>query len=207
MSWGLACIIAIILMFKLRSEIELFQKSYWDALLQPWKIIIFLIAFVGIVAIAPYSRDPTWDYLNSIYMSILTYSSAPWVIGILFRTSITKINYQKTYIAICLWMFSISWSYDLYLVIRDGFYPVTWYANIFASSIFYISAGIMWNLEYIEDRGVILGFMDQNWPATISSKNNFKKLFLYVLPFIIIVASMIILFLYDMGVFTLSFFL
>ena len=58
------------------------------------------------------------------------------------------------YVSVCVWMFSASWSYDGYLVLRDGAYPFTWLPNIFASSVLYLSAGLFWNLQWREGRGV-----------------------------------------------------
>ena len=194
-SWSLACIIAIFLMFKLRYELDLFQKTYWNGLFQSWKLITFLIATAGLTLIAPYSGDWSWDYVDAIFMSVFTYTSAPWVLGTLFLAIKRKRNFATAYIAICLWMFSASWSYDLYILIRDGSYPMTWFANIFASSSLYIAAGFFWNLEYIKDRGVVFGFMEANWPS-ISSERKFKKVALYALLFMLIPTVIIVPFLY-----------
>jgi hypothetical protein len=194
-SWSLACIIAIFLMFKLRHELDLFQKTYWNGLFQSWKLITFLIATAGLTLIAPYSGDWSWDYVDAIFMSVFTYTSAPWVLGTLFLAIKRKRNFATAYIAICLWMFSASWSYDLYILIRDGSYPMTWFANIFASSSLYIAAGFFWNLEYIKDRGVVFGFMEANWPS-ISSERKFKKVALYALLFMLIPTVIIVSFPY-----------
>ena len=194
-SWSLACIIAIFLMFNLRYELDLFQKTYWNGLFQSWKLITFLIATAGLTLIAPYSGDWSWDYVDAIFMSVFTFCSAPWVIGTLFLAFQRKRNFATAYIAICLWMFSASWSYDLYILIRDGSYPMTWFANIFASSSLYLAAGFFWNLEYIKDRGVVFGFMEPNWPR-ISSERSFKKVALYAFLFMLIPTVIIVPFLY-----------
>ena len=194
-SWSLACIIAIFLMFKLRHELDLFQKTYWHGLFQSWKLSTFLIATAGLTLIAPYSGDWSWDYVDAIFMSVFTFCSAPWVIGTLFLAFQRKRNFATAYIAICLWMFSASWSYDLYILIRDGNYPMTWFANIFASSSLYIAAGFFWNLEYIKDRGAVFGFMEPNWPS-ISSERKFKKLAWYALLFMLVPTVIIVPFLY-----------
>jgi hypothetical protein len=34
-----------------------------------------------------------------------------------------------------------------YLWMRDGHYPVTWWANLLASSVLYLCAGLFWNLD------------------------------------------------------------
>jgi len=97
-------------------------------------------------------------------------------------------------VAICIWMFSASWSYDLYLILRDGAYPDTWFPNIFASSVLYVSAGLLWNLEWKEGRGVIFGFMEPSWPE-VADNRVFRKIVWFALPFMALAAAMIIAFL------------
>ena len=189
--WGLLCITALLLAILNRKNIEIFQYRYWRFLFQPWKIVTFLIAGTGITVIAPYTGDPTWDYIDAAFMSIFTYASAPWAVGTLYLFFLRKVGFINAYIAFCVWMFSASWSYDLYLVFRDGYYPQTWLPNIFASSVLYVSAGLLWNLEWKEGRGAIFGFMNDNWPEALNT-NSFNKIILYALPFIIIVLAMIL---------------
>jgi hypothetical protein len=101
---------------------------------------------------------------------------------------------EDLYVAICIWMFSASWSYDLYLILRDGAYPDTWFPNIFASSVLYVSAGLLWNLEWKEGRGVIFGFMEPSWPE-VTDNRVFRKIVWFALPFMVLAAAMIIAFL------------
>jgi len=140
------------------------------------------------VILAPYTGDPTWDYYDAAFMSILTFMTAPWSIATIFRFIKRKEKITIVYIAFCAWMFSASWSYDIYLVIRDGFYPITWWSNIFASSVLYVSAGLFWNLEHREGRGVIFGFMTSDWP-TSNTGNDFNKILIYALPFMMLAAA------------------
>ena len=91
-------------------------------------------------------------------------------------------------------MFSASWSYDGYLVLRDGTYPFTWLPNIFASSVLYLSAGLFWNLQWREGRGVHFGFTEPDWPAPLATPA-FNRILWYALPFMILVAAMILPFL------------
>jgi hypothetical protein len=90
-------------------------------------------------------------------------------------------------------MFSASWSYDLYLVLRDGNYPVTWFSNIFESSVLYISAGLFWNLDWEHGSGVIFAFMKTNWPYN-TSESVFSRIFWYALPFMMLVSFIILYF-------------
>ena len=128
-------------------------------------------------------------------MSILTFATAPWAVGTLYLAIHRKATLVQIYVAICIWMFSASWSYDLYLVLRDGLYPITWLPNIFASSVLYVSAGLLWNLEWKEGRGVIFGFMEPDWPNPAHDLG-FRKVFWFALPFMILVTLMIAPFLF-----------
>ncbi|NIM99365.1 MAG: hypothetical protein GTO24_15210 [candidate division Zixibacteria bacterium] len=194
LGWSLACLAAIHLMLRHRSAIGLFRPQYWHFLLQGWKIVTFLIAAVGLTIIAPYTGDPTWDYVDASFMSILTFATAPWAVGTLYLAIRGKAMFAQAYVAICIWIFSASWSYDLYLVLRDGFYPVTWLPNMFASSVLYILAGLLWNLDWKEGRGVIFGFMEPSWPQVTDSPV-FRKILWFAIPFMVLAAGMIVVFL------------
>jgi len=192
--WGLLCLIAFVLMVWFRKTLDLFRKPYWVGLIQGWKIVTFLLAIMGIVIIAPYTGDPTWDYVDAAFMSVFAFTTAPWVVGTWYQTIRGQRYFYHAFIACCIWMFSASWSYDLYLVIRDGYYPVTWFSNIFASSVLYISAGLFWSLEQIEGRGVIFSFMDPCWPS-VKRTGKFAKVFWYALPFVILIIAIMVPFL------------
>jgi hypothetical protein len=194
LGWGVACLVALYLMIRHRSSIELFQARYWRFLFQDWKIVSFIIATVGLTVIAPYTGDPTWDYVDALFMSILTFATAPWAVGILYLALHKRAKASLSYVAICVWMFSASWSYDLYLVLKDGAYPDTWLPNIFASSVLYASGGLLWNLGWKEERGVIFGFMDPGWPEATDTRV-FRRIMWFALPFMILAGAMIAAFL------------
>jgi len=189
--WVTACVIALVLMCQNHKTIILFQKDYRDFLKIKWKLTTFFIATSAFVILAPYTGDPTWDYFDAAFMSILTFITAPWSVGTLFRFIKRQEKLKIAYIAVCAWMFSASWSYDIYLVFRDGVYPNTWLPNIFASGVLYASAGLFWNLEYREGRGVIFGFMENDWPNANGS-TSFNKILVYAIPFMILAAAVFI---------------
>ena len=195
LGWSFACLVAVSLMFRHRKVIKLFQSQYWRFLFQRWKIVTFLIAAIGLTVIAPYTGDPTWDYVDASFMSILTLATAPWAVGVLYRAIRGKAMVAEAYVAICIWMFSASWSYDLYLVLRDSFYPTTWLPNLFASSVLYVSGGLLWNLEWRRGRGVIFGFMETIWPEVTDSVV-FNKVLWFALPFMALVSVLIVAFLF-----------
>ena len=174
--WVVMCLLAVFLMFRNKSKIELFQRRYWQMLFQPWKIGVFVIATVGMTIIAPYTGDPTWDYFDTPFMSTMTVATAPWVVATFYRFMIGIRNWTYLFVATCFWMFSASWSYDLYLYLRDGYYPMTWLPNIFASSVLYVLAGMLWSLEWHKGRGVVFGFMLPNWPEQVVASRPGKVL-------------------------------
>jgi hypothetical protein len=131
-------------------------------------------------------------------MSILTFVTAPWAIGVLYRSLRRRLPAKKTFVAFCAWMFSESWSYDLYWFIRDGHYPVTWFVNILASSVLYIPAGLLWNLDWRERKGIIFSFTEDDW-LVAPTRPVFKKIFWYALLLIVFVGIMILAYVYQMG--------
>ena len=192
--WISACLAAAIVIYLRRSSIALFDRAYWLMLFQSWKIATFLIAWGTFTAAAPYMGDPTWDYVDASFMSILAYTTAPWVVAILFQTFRQRQNWGILYAAVCVWMFSASWSYDGYLVLRDGEYPFTWLPNLFASSVLYLSAGLFWSLEWRDGRGVHFGFTESTWPHQPKAAG-FTKIMWYALPFMALAAAVFIPFL------------
>ena len=192
-SWSICFLFALAILCIKFEAFDLSNKNYWLLLFQPWKVITFLIATMGLTLIAPYTGDPSWDYYDALFMAILTYITAPWTIGLLYKIMHRQRPIWQAYIAICIWLFSSSWSYDLYLLVRDGYYPHTWFSNIFASSILYISAGLLWSLEYIPSKGVIFSFMENNYPY-LYSPTPFKKVVLFALPFMLMASIAILYF-------------
>ncbi len=186
-----ACLVAVWLSILYRNRIELFHSGYWKMLFQGWKFVTFVIALAALNVMAPYTGDPTWDYVDATFMSVFTYLSAPWSVGIIYRAIRGKATWVHVYVAICVWMFSASWSYDLYLVWRDGMYPLTWFANIFASSVLYASAGLLWSLEWREGRGVIFCFLEDDW-LDGNSGGQIGRLLWYALPFIALAMAMLL---------------
>ena len=137
---------------------------------------------------------PNLGLFDALFMSVLAFTTAPWVMGVIYKAIRRELSAVQVYVAICVWMFSASWSYDLYLLIRDGSYPITWSANLFASSLLYICAGLFWNLEWRPGRGVIFSFMENDWPC-LPLDQVFRKIFAYALLFMILVSGMILPFL------------
>lgn len=192
--YSLACIAAIFLMVRERNRLLLFSSGYRRFLQSAWKLATFAIAAFAMTILAPYTGDPTWDYVDASFMSILTFLTAPWAVGTLFLALRRQATATHVYIAVCVWMFSVSWSYDVYILLRHGYYPPTWLPNIVLSSILYFAAGLMWNLQRSPARGVIFGFMEPGWPNA-QYERGFRRIGWAAVPIMILVAMMILPFL------------
>ncbi len=193
-AWSVACIVAVTIVLRDPAPFAFFSSTYKRFLLQPWKVITFSVATIGMVVIAPYTGDPTWDYFDAAFMAVFTFLSAPWAVGAIYRAVRRWLPLKQAYVAVCAWMFSASWSYDLYILLRDGAYPITWFPNIFASSILYLSAGLLWNLDWRPSAGVTFAFMAEEW-LRVPDGAVFRRVLWYALPFMIIAAAAILYFL------------
>ena len=141
--------------------------------------------------LGPRSGDPTWDAVDASFMSTLAFLGAPWAVGALWRAARRRLPWRQAYVAGCLWLFSAGWSYDLYILARDHGYPPSWLANLFASSILYALAGLMWNLEWSASRGVTLAFLAEEWPPA-GERAASPRMLLVALPFMALVAALML---------------
>jgi hypothetical protein len=163
--WMAVCLVAGMVYLRKPSQCLLSGKPYWEFLFVPWKILTFLASALFMIVIAPHTGDPTWDYWDAGFMAALTFLTAPWSVGVLYRSFGGQGSFTQSFLAVCVWFFSVSWSYDLYLLLRDGAYPVTWLTNLFASSGLYFLGGFLWSLEWRPNAGIMLAFKDSGWPV------------------------------------------
>lgn len=162
--WLSALTLSVLVVIYKRRSIVLIQKPYWLFLFEPWKLISFILATLIITMAAPYSGDPTWDFLDSLIISATVFVLAPWSVAVLFRTiKARKINAQSL-VALC-FLFIPCWTYDLYILLRDKMYPLAWYENLFISGAITIIAGLFWNLYYSKEHGLTFAFRIDSWPS------------------------------------------
>lgn len=193
-TWGAACLIAAAMVLWNPRAYSITSRDYLRFLGVPWKLATFAIAGIGMTVVAPYTVDPTWDYYDAAFMSLLTFLTAPWSTGTLYLSLRGRAEFKQAYVAVCLWMFSASWSYDLYILLRDGEYPNTWLPNIPASSVLYLSAGLLWNLDWRTGRGATFSFQEPAWPG-VAPGAEFGRLIWIALPFMAIAAASVVYFL------------
>lgn len=182
--WIAACLLAAWLMLRERRTIELFSPGYRRFLLQRWKVLTFAAATLVLTLAGPYSNDETWDHVDAAVMCTLTFATAPWAVGTLYRALVRR-AWRQGYVAACVWLFSASWFYDLYIVLRDGAYSPYWLSNLVLSSLLYLAAGLAWSLEWTRERGVVFQFVQPYWPER-DAEPNFRRIVPFTLPFAVV---------------------
>ena len=193
LGWSTACTAAMLILITKWHSFALSKNEYWQFLFARWRLTTFVVSASAMIVIAPWTGDPTWDYFNAFFMSVLAYATAPWATGTLYNSVRGNLKAWHGFVAACAWIFSASWSYDLYFLLKDGAYPIPWFSNLFASSVLYICAGLFWNLDWIEGRGVTFAFLEKNWPY-ISAEAVFHRIVLHALPFMLLVSFLIVYF-------------
>jgi hypothetical protein len=171
-----------------RTRVVLFQPSYWRWLLAAWKLATFAVAMLVLVVAGPYTGDCDWDAPVSVVMSALTFATAPYAVGELWR----RRSAIGVAVASCSWMLSTSWSFDLYWFARRGFYPDSWLGNLLASSMLYLAAGLMWNLDWTPENRWMLAFRESDWPPSRPAAS-FRRLALPVLATMTIIGACLLL--------------
>jgi hypothetical protein len=180
-----------------RHELELWSRAYVRFLTAPWKLATFAVAWTSFTLIAPYTGDPTWDYVDATFMSALTFVTSPWALGVLVRVWRGRVPRWQCAPAAALWLFSSSWLYDAYVWARDGRYPATWASNLIASSVLYFCAGSLWSLEARPGRGVTFAFLESEWFAPRSNVRS-VRLWVGIAFFAAFVAAMMSPFLLEL---------
>lgn len=195
-AWGLACVVAAVLYGRDPGSHAISRPVYWRFLLRPWKVATFLVAATGLAVVAPYTRDPTWDWVDATFMSVLTFATAPWAVSVLAGFARGRVRPSAAFVALVVALFSASWSYDLYLLIRDGRYPVTWWANLLASSVLYLCAGLFWSLQGRAGGTIGFALSEEAWRAELGA-GGFGALLWPALAFMGIAGGMVLWFLWQ----------
>lgn len=198
-SWVSFCAAAVVLLVRDRTRLLPEWRSYLGFLFVPWKLCLFAIAFAFVTFAGHYTNDESWDWVTGSGMSILTFLTAPWSVGVVYQVLHGRRPFPYLVIAIALLLFSSSWFYDAYLLIRDGGYTRRWAGNLMLSPIIYLAAGALWNLEAIEEHdfsdrgGIRLSFVRVDWPSR-PINTRFEPLILVSIPLIVVAAFVIVAF-------------
>ncbi len=189
-AWVVASAAALLMVIRAGRRHPLLTSDYARFLTRPWKVVTFVVACACITVMAPFTGDPTWDHVDAFFMAALTYLTAPWSVGALLRRLRGVGSWADAYVAACVWMFSASWSYDGYLLLRDGVYPVTWAVNIGASSVLYFAAGCLWNLSAPPGQWPAFAFRREGWPQP-DDGTTFRRVAWIAAPFMLMVTALL----------------
>ena len=92
----------------------------WAFLRMPWKVALFVPAFVFVTFAGRFTDDETWDVISGGGMSVFTVATAWWAVGTMVRVVRRERPLRELLVAIGVTFFSSSWFYDGYLLLRDG---------------------------------------------------------------------------------------
>jgi hypothetical protein len=188
--WVCFCLIAVGILLADRKRLAPELRPYVRFLCVPWKLCIFIPALLFITFAGHFTDDETWDIVTGCMMSIFTYATAPWSVGLVYQVFRGKRPPQYLIVAIAFCLFSSSWCYDAYLYLRDGHYTVRWLGNLMLSPIMYTAGGLLWNLEPKNGLFASFSFLRPDWPEP-AADNSFRALLPIAMTLIALVGSML----------------
>ncbi len=197
--WSGFCLLAAGVLVAERQRLATEWRAYLRFLCVPWKLALFAPAFAFVTVAGRYTNDETWDVVTGGGMSILTFLTAPWSVGLLYQVVTRRRAPRYLVVALALLLFSSSWFYDGYLLWRDGAYTHRWAGNLMLSPIIYVAAGLLWNLEarertnFFERHDFRLAFVRPDWPAS-TGDGRFAPLLLVAVPLMAIAAFVLVAF-------------
>ena len=200
-SWASFCVVAVFILMWDRKRLLFEWREYWRFLTVPWKLWLFAPAILFVTFAGGYTNDETWDVVTGSGMALLTFLTAPWVVGLIYQVLVGRRPFRYLIVALALLLFSSSWFYDGYLLWRDGVYTRRWAGNLMLSPLIYVAAGLLWNLEAKESEGFRFSFVSADWPKR-PVNTRFGPLVLVSIPFIVIAAFVLVEFVgWRVGVF------
>jgi len=183
--WASFCFWALVIAVKDRKQLVPEWRRYKLFLFVRWKLALFIPAFIFVTFAGRFTDDETWDTITGSGMSILTFLTAPWVVGLFYQIIKKQRPLRYLVVALALCLFSSSWFYDIYILWRDGEYTTRWLGNLILSPVTYIAAGFLWNLEATENNEATLSFLRDGWPS-LPRNVAFHPLFWASLPFVLV---------------------
>jgi hypothetical protein len=196
-TWVSFCLIAVVILIWERKRLAPEWREYSRFLCVPWKLWLFVPALVFVSFAGRYTNDETWDVVTGSGMAILTFLTAPWVVGLIYQVLAGRRPLRYLVVALALLLFSSSWFYDGYLLWRDGTYTHRWSGNLMLSPFIYVAAGLLWNLEaknsagIYADSGFRLSCVREDWPSR-PLDTRFGPIMFVSIPLILIAAFVLV---------------
>src|ERR1700721_1833953 len=197
--WTSFCLVALLILAWDRKRLLPEWREYRRFLCVPWKVCLFVPAFFFVTFAGRLTDDETWDWGTGSGGGILTFLTAPWVVGLIYQVFVGRRPVRYLIVALALLLFSSSWFYDGYLLWRDGAYTGGWRGNLVLSPFIYMAAGLLWNLEakprvgFHDDSGFQLSFVREDWPSP-PVDTRFGPILFVSIPLILIAAFVLVAF-------------
>lgn len=188
--WVAVCLLAVIVFVK---DVQVDWAAHARALVVPWRLALFLPAIAFVTWAGRFTDDETWDAWCGGGMAVLTFFTSGYAIGVLARGLRGRSTFAELFVAVVLVLFSSSWFYDGYLLLRDGAYTHRWLGNLRLSPIIYGCAGLVLNLEVRSGR-LGFAFSRPEWPATTFAPDVSWPLVLAVTPLVALAAFVLVAF-------------
>lgn len=193
LGWTVFSAIAGWIMLGDRKRLAVELPVYLRFLFIPWKLCLFVPALLFVTFAGRYTDDETWDVITGGGMSFLTFLTAPWAAGLIWQVFTGRRAIRYLWVASALCLFSSSWFYDGYLLLRDGTYTHRWLGNLMLSPIIYWAAALLWNLEAKPGGWCRLGFVREDWPEPPGDRR-IAPLLIPAIPLIVIAAFVLVAF-------------
>jgi hypothetical protein len=111
------------------------------------RLVTFAVGLVALVALGLASSDPAWTWPLSVVMGVLAFATAPRVI------ETWVVRRRVTAYSVLAWYCSVAVPFDVTQRLRTGEWQIDWMlGNILGSSVLYIAAGLVWNLDLTKAR-------------------------------------------------------
>jgi hypothetical protein len=194
--WVSFCLLALLLAIRDGKALIPEWRLYRTLLGVRWKLVVFLPAILFVTFAGRFTDDETWDFVSGGGMAVLTFLTAPWALGVIYKVMVGKRPVRWLLLAAAAWLFSSSWFYDGYLLLRDGVYTPRWLGDLMLSPIIYLCAGLLANLEDGRGEGVrvFLAFRRADWPAAPAHADFSLLMFVICVPLIVVAAVILVAF-------------
>ena len=146
--YSLLTSISFIIIVLKRKEFGFLTGDYFKFLFTRERISIYAIGTIALIIPAHFMELHSWDYSIAVFQPILAFLSAPWAVEVFCQFEQKKAKAIEVFTALCLMMFTGSWSVEIYLLLRDGYYMPDWLINIPIGIVCYLIMGTLWNVEW-----------------------------------------------------------
>jgi len=136
------------LILKKRQQFNFLTKEYFKFIFTKERFLIYVIGTLALLIPVPFLEIHSWDYFIAIFQPILAYLTAPWAIDIFCKIEKGKACFSEVYTAVCMMLFTGSWSVEIYLLLRNGYYMPDWLVNIPIGIFCYIIVGVLWQIDW-----------------------------------------------------------